>query len=233
MVPAIPAPANAAPIKQCCGEREHRPPRVHEPDEQHRREERGRVQRPAHQCPQHLAVRDVVHAQRRGQHGVERVRVLELEEEVERRVEHGAVHRGDGHEPGRHERLVVDEVPAGPGQLPDQAADAQPDREEVQRRLQQAREEQHPLTAVRGRVALHDPQGAASDASRQEPPRPHTGPRRRRSSRRRGHCDNTRRKLRVPHHTPHPTKAPSTRTLPPASSQTTEPVVAARHSSTA
>ena len=62
--------------------------------------------RAAQQRPRDLAGRDVARRQRRGEHRVVGVRVLHLDEEVERRVEQRAVHRRDREQAGRDERAV-------------------------------------------------------------------------------------------------------------------------------
>ena len=89
-------------------EAEDRPRRRHQPEQHHRDEERGGVDGAAEQRPGQLAERDVGRPQRRGEHGVEATGVLELEEEVERRVEHRAVHRRRRQQSGSHELVVVD-----------------------------------------------------------------------------------------------------------------------------
>src|SRR5207248_8546247 len=134
------------------------------------------------------------------------------------------------------ERLVVDRYATRPRHLPDEAADADADRQQIQRRLDQARQEQIPLATVGRRVALHDSNRSAPDRAGNDP----LGPR---CALRRGgrnvdvdterHWVSIRRNVRSPHHTPQPMKSKSTSTFPPASSHATEPVVAARHSSTA
>ena len=95
--------------------------------------------RAADQRPQQLAARDVADAERRREHRVEGVRVLELEEEVERGVEHRAVHRRRRQQPGRDELVVRDQLAAGPGTSPTSAADADADRQQEQQRLDAAR----------------------------------------------------------------------------------------------
>ena len=51
VVAAMPAPANANADEHRGRQREHRPPRAHQPDDHHRDEERGRVERAAEQRP--------------------------------------------------------------------------------------------------------------------------------------------------------------------------------------
>ena len=75
-----------------------------------------RVEPAADQRPADLAQRDVHRTQRRGQHRVVEPRVLELEEHVVRRVEHRAVHRRGGEQPGGDERRVADRRAVRAGQ---------------------------------------------------------------------------------------------------------------------
>ena len=86
--------------------------------------------------------------QRRGQHLVVELVVLQLEEDVERRVEQRAVHRRGGEHAGRDELGVGDRV-AVELEAVDQLADADADREQVEDRLEEAGEEQ--LPGARGR----------------------------------------------------------------------------------
>ena len=95
-------------------------------------------------------------AERRGEHRVEGLRVLVLEEEVERGVEHGAVHRGGGEQARRDELVVRDHLAARALDRADERADADADRPEVEQRLREAGEEDAPEPPVREDVALDD-----------------------------------------------------------------------------
>src|SRR4051794_21596663 len=167
------------PDQQRGGEREHRPPRVHQPERPHHQQERHGVRRAPELTPDDLAAGDVGGGQRRDQHLVVELLVLQLEEDVEGRVEQGAVERGRREHPGRDELGVGDRVAVeleGVDELPDADADG----EQVEDRLQEAGDEQLPLALGRRVVAQDDkaaalqrPQGRVGGRRARAAPRRH------------------------------------------------------------
>src|SRR5439155_3231845 len=139
--------------------------------------------------------------------GVEAARVLELEEEIERRAQHRPVHRRHRERPGRNELVVVDRL-ASDVHAPDQGADTDPDRQEVQEWLDESGEEDHPLAPVRQHVALDDVDEEGA------------------------HCVSFFVNERVPQYHPAMTHATSTATCVTAGKKPMDPVIAPRHSST-
>ena len=97
------------------------------------------------------------HAERGGEHPVEGLGVLVLEEEAERGVEHRAVH-GRGGQHGRRHELLVGDRPVGAWEVADELAHADADREQVEDRLEEAGHERRPHARVRADVALDHPQ---------------------------------------------------------------------------
>ena len=124
-------------------------------------EEGARVEGAPQHAPAQLAQRDVADAERRRQHGVVGLGDLELEEDQEGRVDHGAVHgRGGeqarGHEGGVGDQLAVDR------DGPDEVGQADPDGEQVEERLEEARDDEDPRAPVDQDVALEHPRGVAA-----------------------------------------------------------------------
>ncbi len=126
----------------------------------HDGEEARGVDRPADERPPDLAHRDVADAHRRGQHRVVDVRVLELEEDVHRRVVDGAVHGGRGEEGGRDELGVADRL-AADLDVADEGPQAEADRDQVEDRLEEPRQDDHVRPAVDVHVALDQAVAAA------------------------------------------------------------------------
>src|SRR5205823_3555088 len=178
-----------------------------QPEQGHREEEGGGVNGPAEQRPRELSESDVGGAQRRCEHGVKAARVLELEEEVEGRVEHRPVHRRHREQSGRDERVVVDRL-ASDVHAADERADAHTDREQVQQWLREPGEEDHPLAPVRQHVALDDVDEEGA------------------------HCVSFFVNERVPQYHPAMTHATRTATCTTAGKKSMDPVIAPRHSST-
>ncbi len=109
----------------------------------------------AHERPDHLADRDLGDAHRRRQHAVVGLRVVQLEEDVEDRLEHRPVHRGGGEQRRRDEGDVGDSAgrrPAGTCSTMPPMPEADPD--QVEDRLEDAAEDDDPLVAVDHDVAL-------------------------------------------------------------------------------
>ena len=99
----------------------------------------GRVDRAAQQRPGDLADRDVARSERRREHAVVGVRVLVLDEEVERGVEQRAVHRRGREQAGRDERLVVDDVTSPTWSSPTSSPTPMPIDKQEEDRLERTR----------------------------------------------------------------------------------------------
>ena len=114
--------------------------------------------------------RQVADAERRGEHRVVGVGDLELEVDVERRVEDRTVHRRRGEEPGCDIRRVLHDLRADV-QRADELVEADADRKQVEERLEEAGHEEHPLAPVDEDVALDEAPRArlGDEAERGEP----------------------------------------------------------------
>ena len=77
--------------------------------------------------------------------------VLELEEEVEGRLHERPVHGRGGHEPGRHEGGVGDVA-----HVTDERPQAETDAQQVEDRLEEARNDDRPVAPVDQHIALED-----------------------------------------------------------------------------
>ncbi len=157
VVADVPMADAANPIKSAAGTRQdgrRRDGQAH--GEQHDGEADG-VERAAHQSPGHLADRDIGHPERRGEDGVVRLGVLQLEEHVERALVDGAVHRRRREQRRRHERRVGDAL-----HVADEPAQPEADADQVEERLEEAGEDDQPPAPVDPQVALDQPAGAAA-----------------------------------------------------------------------
>ncbi len=155
---AIPAPANAEADHETCWKRQDSPPRLDEPERSDDDEERGRVQHRAHDRPHRLAHGDVLRPDRRREHRVVDLAVSKLPEDV-RRVVEGAVHRRRREQRWRDECRVLDGLP-GRGDVPDEVLERVDEEEEVEQRLEEAREQDHPGPAVHHCVPLDEQETA-------------------------------------------------------------------------
>ena len=145
--------------------REHRdrPRRTRHAERPHRRQEGDRVQAAANRGVQHLAQRNVTRRERRHQHRLVDVVVLEPEEDVGRLVDR-AVHRRCREQGRRHEVGVRDHA-AGVLDVADQFPEADADRQQIEQRLEEpghdnrpgasAGDDPHPLEHPL-RAARHD-----------------------------------------------------------------------------
>ena len=131
--------------------REDRPPGLEQPEREHDHDERDRVDRAAHQGEDRLAHRDVAHPERRREHAVVRLRVVELEEDVAGRLVDRAVHGGGREERRRHELLVRDRL-ALVRDVADERPDADAEADEVEERLEEAGDDDEPVAARRRRL---------------------------------------------------------------------------------
>ena len=109
--------------------------------------------------------RDVARRQRRRQDRREGLVVVELEEEVERALADRPVHRGAGQQRRRDEQLVRDRLAARARDRPDERAEPEADREQVEQRLEEARQDDEPAVLVDVQVALDQAQRAAARRS--------------------------------------------------------------------
>jgi hypothetical protein len=132
------------------------PRRGRHAERRHRHEERCRVQAAADHRPADLTEGDVGRRHRCRQHGVVEALVLELEEDVHRRFVDRPVHRRGGEQGGGDELGVVDRHPAD-GDVADQFADPDADRQQVEERLEEAAEHHQPRAPVDHRAALDHP----------------------------------------------------------------------------
>ena len=138
-------------------------------EREHDQDERHRVDGAAEQRPADLAQRHLGRAHRRGQDRVVQLGVLQPEEDVERRVVHGAVHRGHGEQARRDEVAVRDEVPAGAGDLADQHTQAEPHGQQVEQRLEDTGREYQPGVPVDPGMPFDQAQAARVAARPLEP----------------------------------------------------------------
>ena len=159
------------------------------PMREHDHHERDRVQAAADQRPADLAERDVARAHRRGQRGVVELRVLQPEEHVEGGVEDRAVHRRGGQQRRGHEAGEPHRLAARAGHGADQLAQADPDGQQVEQRLEHPGDQDQPGVPVDPRVPLDQVRAAAAaqrgPAGAQQRQRQH--PQRKLAQRRRGH----------------------------------------------
>ena len=135
-------------------------------------EEGRRVEGAAQDAPAELPEGHVAHAERCREHGVVRLGDLELEEDQEGRVEHGPVHGRRGQqawcdEGGVGHQMAVDV------DRPDEVGQADADGEEVEERLEEARDDEDPRAPVHQDVALEHPRGVApaEERERRDPQR--------------------------------------------------------------
>jgi hypothetical protein len=172
---------------------QQRPPRRDETHQQHHDEERAGVERATQQCPPNLAGRDVHRCHRGRQDRVVELVVLQLEEDVERRVIERAVHGARGQHRRCDEGGIADQLAAGQLDVADQPGDPDSDGQKVEQRFEDAGEQHDPARAIDACVALDEEprMAAAEEASRgrgrYDPPRKGLG---------RHHFSNRRRKLR-------------------------------------
>ena len=138
------------------GHREHGPRRGEQPHHHEHDHEPERVQRRPDHRPADLPQRHVARPERRREHRVVRLLVVELEEHVERGLGDRAVHRCRGEQRRRHEQRVRDRHAVRTRDVADQPADAQPDREQVEQRLEEPAEDDDPAGLVDVQVALDE-----------------------------------------------------------------------------
>src|SRR5947209_10039727 len=151
------------------------------------------------------------------------MRVLVLDEEVERRVENGAVGGGRRHQTGRDERPVAHDV-APNMEVADERAHADADREQEEDRLEKTRQEHVPHALIRENVSLDETPRAARPERRNN-----TEGRHRRLL---VHECSLRLKRRMPHHAPAAVHPTSTKMCTTTAPRWACPVVAARANST-
>ena len=97
-----------------------------------------------------LAERDIERPERCREHPLVELAVVELEEDVPRRVVDRAVHRRDREQGGGDERGVRDLDAGGGLHVADQRAEADAHRREVEDRLEEARQHHHPARRACG-----------------------------------------------------------------------------------
>ena len=156
----MPAEAKARLISTAAGQHSTAHGRDDVAQDGHDAQEGARVEGAAQDAPAELAQRDVGDAQGRRQHGVVGLGDLELEEDEEGRVEHGAVHGRRRQEAGRHEGRVGD-LAAVDVDRADEVRQPDADGEQVEERLEEARDDEDPRAPVDQDVALEHPGGVA------------------------------------------------------------------------
>ena len=160
VVAATPRPANANPITHGSREREQPPGRFDQAESPGHGHERDRVEEATEQRPRRLANCHVRRPDRRREHRVVGLHVLQLPEHI-RRVVDRAVHRCGGQQRRCDEARVVDEPSSRSRDLPDEVPQPDAHREEIEERLEDAREDDHPRAAVDHQVALEEQVGPA------------------------------------------------------------------------
>jgi hypothetical protein len=123
----------------------------------------------ADQPPGDLADRDVPHAERRGEHDVVQPGVVQLPEDVVRGVEDRAVHRGRREQRRGDELRVADDPTAADVHRADQRAEPDPERVQVEHRLEEPADQDRPESPSGAEVALHE-QVRATGPGRQNAP---------------------------------------------------------------
>ena len=142
--------------------REDHPRRHDQAQHDHDDHEPDRVQPAADQRPGQLADGHVAGRQRRRQDRREGLVVVELEEEVERALADRPVHRRARQQRRRHEQLVRDGLAARARDVADQRPQPEADREQVEQRLEEARQDDQPAVLVDVQVALDQAERAAA-----------------------------------------------------------------------
>ena len=161
------------------------------------------------------------------EHGVVEALVPELEEDVVggcRRPRRSSPTRRAGR--GRRRRRTTPSLPPSVVTVPDERADADPEREQVEHRLDEAAEEQEPRPPERDDVAADHVAGHARARGERQPPRGPVG----RLERRSRHQPPG--ELPLGQHPPTPMYASSTARCATPSQPGGVPVAASRHSST-
>src|SRR2546426_896688 len=155
---------------QQVGQIEHGPGGDRETKRGHDDDEAERVKRSAEQGPCDLAERDIGDAERRGQHSVVELHVLQLVEEIERGFVDRAVHGGGRHHRRGDEYRVAKRVTVDDDARTHQRADSEADREQVEQRLHEAREDDGPAAPLHDRIALDEVRRAVGCRQLEGPP---------------------------------------------------------------
>src|SRR6266550_5395984 len=151
-------------------EGEQRPGGDRETKGGHDDDEAEGVERAAEQGPGDLTERNIGDAERGGQHGIVELDVLQLVEEIERRLVDRAVHRGGRHHRRGDEDRVAERMTVDHDARAHQGADPEADREQVEQRLDEAREDDRPATPLDDRIALDDVRRAVGCRQLERPP---------------------------------------------------------------